>query len=255
MSRSSFLSFCMVAALIVVDSVHAGSGSAPSAPVPPADPAAKATRASKPDAPPVAEAPTPPPAPAATPAPAAVPAPAPPATQVVGASDRELQAIRQRGAEAKSEAQAAAEPKMSVAARDVEKKVEIKGEVEVAARLAKEFGLEQEAMVAEKQALGATWGELMVAHTLQANSQTPITVQQVLGLRAEGRGWGEIAAGLGFDVAQAVRAVENEAKVIVGKGKVDGKPAVIVGSKLDTKPKTSTAAGVGLPTPRHKPGS
>jgi hypothetical protein len=245
MSRACIFSFCIAAGLTVASAAHAASGTVTGQTSQGTDTAAKVEKTAA--------------SATATVAPTA-------SVEVPVASDQELQVVRQRGAEAKADARAKAEAKLSAAARQLEKEVAVKGEADVAARLANELGLATEALTAERRTLGVSWSEVVIAHTLQANSEVGVTVQQVLGLRAEGLGWGQIAAGLGFDLGHAVRAVQSEVKVAVGRAKVDGQVAVIRGSKLDTGssvkagtgtsavPSAGVGASVGTPLPSVKPG-
>ena len=240
MTRTSFLPVCMLACLVQAGFAHAGSGTVTSQANQQTGAAAKPGEAA-----------------AAAKAGVSTPAVSP---EVRSATEEELLAIRQRGAAVKAKASAAADAKLNAAARDVEKEV-ITKEVDVTARLASEFGMTKESLVAEKQTLAISWGEVLIAHTLQANSSTPVTVPQVVALRGEGLGWAQIATGLGFELPQAVAAVQSETKVAVGHTPVDGKVAVIRGSKLDVSANTkanpqvgaSVGAGVTPPVPAVKP--
>lgn len=165
--------------------------------------------------------------------------------EVRTATAEELQAIRQRGSQAKAKARAEAEAKLNSAARELEQQVAAKGEAAVTARLAGEFGMSEDALLRSKQAFAVSWGEILIAHTLQANAEIQLTVQQMLGLRAEGLGWGQIAAGLGFELSHVVEAVRAETKVALGRSQADGKVAVIRGSKLDAGANTNAAVRAG----------
>lgn len=140
-----------------------------------------------------------------------------------------LTAVKDKGARVSADARAKAEAKLEAAAKKADNEARARGDARVAARLAAEFGMTADALMAEKQALGCSWGELMIAHSLDANTKTEITVAQLIELRQEGTGWGQIAAGLGLKLGEAVSAVQAEARVAAGLAKPDGKVAVIHG--------------------------
>jgi len=103
------------------------------------------------------------------------------------------------------------------------------GETRVASFLGLEFGISEEAIIAQKQDLGTSWGNLTVAHTLAASDRQGMTVAQVLQLHDRGMGWGQVAAALRFELNDAVRAVNAERRVARGLMKPDGKAAPIGG--------------------------
>jgi hypothetical protein len=102
--------------------------------------------------------------------------------------------------------------------------------------LGAEFCVSEEAIVTERQDLGASWGNLTIAHTLAASDKQGMTVTQVLQLHDRGMGWGQIAAGLGFRLDDAVRAVNAESRVARGRVKADGRTVRIgaIGSQEDS---------------------
>ena len=103
------------------------------------------------------------------------------------------------------------------------------GETRVARFLATEFGMSEEAVLTEKKDLGASWGNLTIAHTLAASDKQGMTAAQVLQLHDRGMGWGQVAAGLHFKLEDVVRAVNAESRVASGRVKADGKTAPIGG--------------------------
>ena len=125
-------------------------------------------------------------------------------------------------------ARAKAERQLDAAAKHVDDAA-TKGEALVADRLAKEFGVTAEAMTQEKSDLNTSWGQLTIAHTLDANAKSDATVAQLVELHAQGMGWGPIAAGLGLNLGDAVSAANAEQRVAAGTAKADGKVAVIHG--------------------------
>lgn len=101
------------------------------------------------------------------------------------------------------------------------------GETRVASLLGLEFGMSEEAVAAQQGTLGASWGDLTIAHTFAASDKPGMTVAQMLQLHARGMGWGQVAAALRFQLADAVRAVTAESRVARGRAKPDGKVAWI----------------------------
>jgi hypothetical protein len=103
------------------------------------------------------------------------------------------------------------------------------GDTRVARSLAAEFGGSEEAILAERQDLRASWGNLAIAHTFAASDKQGMTAVQVLQLHDRGMGWGQVAAGLRFRLDDAVRAVRDEGRVAMGQVKADGRAAPILG--------------------------
>jgi hypothetical protein len=101
------------------------------------------------------------------------------------------------------------------------------GETRVASFLGLEFGMSEEAIIAEKQDLGASWGDLTIAHTLAASDKEGMPAAQLLELHDRGMGWGQVAAGLRFKLGNTVRAVNEESRVARGRAKANGRPAPI----------------------------
>jgi len=114
----------------------------------------------------------------------------------------------------------AADLDLAARARDIDRASV--GETRVASFLGVEFGMSAEAILAEKTAVGASWGNLTIAHTLAASDPRGMPVAQVLHLHDLGMGWGQIAAGLRFRLDDAVKAVDAESRVARGLEKADG---------------------------------
>jgi len=157
-----------------------------------------------------------------------------------------LMAIKDKGARVSTEARAKADAKLAAAAKKTDEEARARGDAKVAARLAAEFDMTAEALMAEKQTLGCSWGELMIAHSLDANTTTEITVAQLFTLREEGTGWGQIAAGLGLKLGDAVSAAQAEARVAAGLAKPDGKVAVIHGEGARAGIAANAGANAGV---------
>jgi len=150
---------------------------------------------------------------------------------------QKLEQIKEKGAKVSAKTRAKAEAKLEASAQKVNDEAAKSGDAKVASQLAAEFGMTAEALLQEKQQLGASWGELMIAHTLDANSKADVTAQELLTLKQQDCGWGQIAAGLGLKLSGVVSAVQAEGRVASGLAKADGKVAVIHGS--------GAVAGVG----------
>jgi hypothetical protein len=97
----------------------------------------------------------------------------------------------------------------------------------VASFLAAEFGMTEGTIIAQKQDLRVSWGNLTIAHTFAANDKEGVTVEQLIRLHDRGFGWGQVAASLGFGLGEAIRAVSSESRVARGRARADGKAARI----------------------------
>ena len=136
-----------------------------------------------------------------------------------------------------AKARATAEAKLDATSKAVDTQAD-QAESQVADRLSTEFGMTAEALAAEKTSSGASWGGLMIAHTLAANSKTTVAATDLVAMQQGGMGWGQIAAGLGLNLGEVVSAVASEGRVAAGTLKADGKVAVAHGE--------GAKAGLGL---------
>jgi len=141
---------------------------------------------------------------------------------------QQIESIKAKGAKVSAKARGRAEARLAATAKRVNELAN-EGESKVSDRLATEFGMTAEALVQEKQTLDAGWGEIMIAHTLIANSSSNVTMEQLFELRHDGTGWGQIAAGMGFHLGEVVSAVNAESRVASGLAKADGSVAVVHG--------------------------
>jgi hypothetical protein len=98
-----------------------------------------------------------------------------------------------------------------------------KGDATVAARIATDFQETTDAVLSERSKFGAGWGELLIAHTLVANSKTGLTIDQVFQLRGEGMGWGQIVHGMDLRLGTVTRAVTAGARGTAGPTKAERK--------------------------------
>ena len=167
--------------------------------------------------------------------------------QVDANAPSKLETIRRKGAQTSANARSKADAKLTAVAHKVDGDATAQGEAKVAGRLAAEFGMTPEQITAEHQALGCSWGELMIAHSLMANSTTDVTAEELFSLRKDGTGWGQIAAGLGLHLGEVVSAAQAEAKVASGLAKADGKVAVIHGEGARAGVAANAGTQVGAP--------
>ena len=137
--------------------------------------------------------------------------------------------VRKTGATVDAKERTKFEADVDVVAKQVEADATAGGDVKVAERLGSEFGMTPDALIAERNELGTSWGQLMIAHTLLSNASAEMTARQVFDLRTEGMGWGQIAHGMGLKLGPAVSAVKAEARVARGLEKADGKVSAIQG--------------------------
>jgi len=158
------------------------------------------------------------------------------------ASAETIQDIKSRGAKLTGKALARTETRLDASVQKVNQWA-TRNEHDVAARLAGEFGSSVEALVGEKARYQCEWGELMLAHTLTANSKRNVTVEQVFDLHA-GMAWSQIATGMGFQLNGVVAAARTEASVATGTTKADGAVATIhgEGAKAGVESKASVSA-------------
>ena len=106
-------------------------------------------------------------------------------------------------------------------------------------------GTTPELLIEERTTHKLGWGEIMVAHTLAASVDGAPPVADLYAMRAEGAGWGQIAAGLGISPGDALQAVRTESRVAVGLERADGK----------VSPVRSRGVGVGVKPGAPAPGA
>lgn len=152
--------------------------------------------------------------------------------------------IEAKAAKTSAKTRARAETKLDATSKEVDAQAD-QAEPKVADRLSSEFGMTAEELISEKSSTGASWGALMIAHTLAANTNTAVTADDLLAMHQDGMGWGEIAAGLGLNLGEAVSAVQSEGKVAAGTVKADGKVAVAHG------PGAKAGLGIGASSATH----
>jgi hypothetical protein len=178
----------------------------------------------------------------------AVPDPVPVADPAM--KDAKLEEIRTRARGMQPSKRESVEKQLVTSSQRVDNEAARLGEIPVQDRLAAEFGMEPGTLAAQRQHFGMGWGELMIAHTLVANSEGELTIEQIDALRKEGLGWGELAHGLGLNTSGFVTAVKNEVSVARGFTKPDGKaPVVASATKSTTKASAKGKSNAGTASP------
>ena len=147
-------------------------------------------------------------------------------------------AARERGKAAPPKDVAAIDKQLLTLAKQIDEQAARAGDPAVAGRLASDFGVSSDVLMAEKSRYNAGWGDLMIAHTLGSNTLTGVTVDEIFAMRAtDGMGWGQIANGLDLKLGSVVSAMKSQGKVATGAARADGKPA-----KIATAPATTTGS-------------
>ena len=153
--------------------------------------------------------------------------------------------LEQRAEKTSTKARNEADAKLEAAEQKVDAQA-ARAEQKVAARLANELDVDANALVEQRSRLDASWGELMIAHSLAQNaSGSSWTAEGLVGLHQDGMGWGRIAAGLGFELGSAVNAIDHEAKVALGQARADGRVQAMAGSGTRIGAGAGANAGVG----------
>lgn len=88
-----------------------------------------------------------------------------------------------------------------------------RGQTVVAKRLAATFHVSIDLLFEEKGALGWSWGELVMAHTLLENAAVKVTPQDLASLRKDGLGWAAIAYGLRFHLEDLEDVIKSGGKI------------------------------------------
>jgi hypothetical protein len=129
---------------------------------------------------------------------------------------REFNAIKEKGGRTSPDSLAETTARLVACAARLNDAAKAKGDATVARSLAAELRMTSDLLMSKKSELDATWGDLVIAHALHANAVSQLTPDQLLQLNQEGVGWGQIAAGLGLQLDEAIRGVETECKVASG---------------------------------------
>jgi hypothetical protein len=165
-----------------------------------------------------------------------------------------IEKVKERGLKVSAKEREGIDKRLDEIERQIENEATSKGDAAVAGRIAGEFSMTADALTAERSQYSRGWGEILVAHTLAANSKSDATLADIYQMRNQGMGWAVIAHGLGLKLGDVVPAVKSEGRVALGLAKGDGKAATIhastsagakAGAKVDAG-KASSSAGVGV---------
>lgn len=154
-----------------------------------------------------------------------------------------LQAIRDRAKQPSRKVLTKLERRLSELANQIDGEANLKGEIFVANRVAPEFGMTGSLMMLERGTLNSSLGDLVIAHTLAANSPQNVTATQLFTLQHDGYTWARIAYGLDLRSDQVAGAVESETRVALGRAKADGRPAMIQSASAA---RTAASANAGM---------
>ena len=177
------------------------------------------------------------------------------ATTATETANAKLAAIRERAQATPEKDAKDTETKLDATKASVDKEAAAKGDNVVAGRLATEFGTTSDALMAEKAQYNTGWGDLMIAHALQANGGD-VTVDQLFQMRtADNLGWGQIANGMGLKLGDVVSGVKSEGKVATGQSKGDGKVATMHGQSATAKGETAKGASTHGASSTHSHGA
>ena len=138
-----------------------------------------------------------------------------------------LGAVRERAESMPSEARRETDKRIAITVERVNHEAVERGQATITTRLAAEFKLTEESLLDEKAEHSLSWGELVIAHTLLANTGAGLTLVDLAQLRREGFGWGAIAFGLRFHMEDFEDAIKAEGRVAMGLSKAGGKAATI----------------------------
>jgi len=138
--------------------------------------------------------------------------------------------VEKKSSKVSAAARARAEAQLEATSKQVEVTAEKHGEATVAERLGAEFGMSAQALTEERAKLNASWGQLMIAHTIAANSKSGVTAEQLIEMKRDNNmGWGKIASGLGLRLGSVISSVKAEGQVATGLAKPDGHVSPIRG--------------------------
>ena len=162
-----------------------------------------------------------------------------------------LARIRARAGELDAKSKDEAEKSLKEAAGQIDAANAKKANVEVAGRLAAEYGGIPELYVGEHDRLKTGWGELAIAHTILSSTKTTVTIDQLYDLRQEGLGWGQIAHGLDIPAAEFTKSAHAKALALGGGAATKSGDAVEAKADLKADMKAK-AVGTMKPVAKAK---
>jgi hypothetical protein len=155
-----------------------------------------------------------------------------------------LDAILAKGEKTPAKTRADVDNKLAATTRKVDDNAAKEGDPKTAERLSAQYGMSADAITSEKQQLGASWGELMILHTIAANTTSSgLTPEQIFEMRKAGKGWAQISAGMGLKLGDVVSAAQSESKIAMGLSKSEGKVAQIHSTESKETAKVTDPSG------------
>lgn len=127
--------------------------------------------------------------------------------------------VRERAESMPSDARRETDKRIAITVERVNQEARDRGQATMTARLAAEFKVTRETLLDDKSEYSLSWGELMIAHTLLANSPAGLGLVDLVQLRREGFGWGAIAFGLQFHMEDFEDMIKAEGRVAMGLSK------------------------------------
>ena len=152
--------------------------------------------------------------------PASAPHAAPAAAGERASAD--LRAIRNRAGSMPVDARIDMDKRIAATIEHVNERAAGKSSSAVAARAAAEFSVTSESLLETKGTHGWSWGEILIAYTLLANSTQGVTLQDLADLREDGFGWASIAYGLQFRMEDFEDALKEQGRVAMGLNQAAG---------------------------------
>lgn len=135
------------------------------------------------------------------------------------ATKANLGEVRERAESMPSDARRETDKRIAITVDRVNQEARDRGQATMTARLAAEFKATGESLLEDKSEYSLSWGELVIAHTLLANSNAGLGLVDLAQLRREGLGWGAIAFGLEFHMEDFEDMIKAEGRVAMGLSK------------------------------------
>ena len=86
------------------------------------------------------------------------------------------------------------------------------GDQAVAQALSTQFGVSASALMQERTSFQAEWSDIFIAHTIQANTRTAVTTDQLLQMRASGMTWAQIGNAVQMSKTRLANALRIETR-------------------------------------------
>jgi hypothetical protein len=128
----------------------------------------------------------------------------------------DLPSIRQRASSMPIDARVDMDKRVASTVERVNQQARDQGTSVMVARLSAEFSVSKEILLEEKGNHGWSWGDIVIAYTLLANTSQGVTTQDLASLREDGLGWASIAYGLQFRMEDFEEAIKSRGRVATG---------------------------------------